>query len=303
MDGKQLLRALRDLLNESSDSGWWDEYSAYNYLYQAACEFVDRTGCLRESQDITTVADTASYRLNADFKRMYLRNSSRKFYIKVNDGSNSEFITHKPYEEIYYANNTTSIPIPSNFAIIDDQDPPDAVSGTATANGAKTNGQCTLTDAAGDFTDISAGDAIHNTTDSSMGVVLSVTSGTVLVAAMFDGTDNDFDNGDAYYIVPQPRYKIVLDPAPSVAGYTLTVPYVQKPAPVYSDFGRYRIPWDCTDALANWAFWRFKYRDSNPNFGDKAYVFFDNACKRQGNFIGNKLNDRSRMRVNAKVRD
>lgn len=46
MDGNQLLRQLRDLLNESDSSGWLDDFTSYMYLWQAAVEFVTRTECL-----------------------------------------------------------------------------------------------------------------------------------------------------------------------------------------------------------------------------------------------------------------
>ena len=47
MDGTDLLRRLRQLLNEDSDSGWLDKQSSYDFLFEAAVEYVDRTACLR----------------------------------------------------------------------------------------------------------------------------------------------------------------------------------------------------------------------------------------------------------------
>ena len=71
-DGKDLLRRLRNLLNEDSDSGWLDEQTSYDFLYDAAIEFVDKTGCVRSSQEITTVAEEDEYNINPDFLRLYL---------------------------------------------------------------------------------------------------------------------------------------------------------------------------------------------------------------------------------------
>ena len=106
VDGKSALRALRELLNENSTSGWLDTRSSYRFLYQAAMEFVRRTQCLKNTQSITTVADQASYTLNADFMEMYLRTKENKLYLKYNDGTSDYFIEFKKYQEIIYENNT-----------------------------------------------------------------------------------------------------------------------------------------------------------------------------------------------------
>ena len=50
---------------------------------------------------------------------------------------------------------------------------------TTTSAGAAVGGASTLTDTGGDFSDVSPGDIVHNTTDGSDGIVLSKTSSTV----------------------------------------------------------------------------------------------------------------------------
>ena len=82
-DGKDLLRRLRNLLNEDTDSGWLDEQNSYDLFYDAAVEFVDRTGCLRDIQEITTEVDEDEYNINPDFLRLYLKNASNDFYMKL----------------------------------------------------------------------------------------------------------------------------------------------------------------------------------------------------------------------------
>ena len=298
MDGKDLLRRLRQLLNEDSDSGWLDEQSSYDFLYDAAVEYVDRTACLRTSQSITTVADDEAYDLKPDFLKLYLRNKSGDFYIKINDGSNDYFSTFKDYEDIYYQNNTTSIAIPSHFTIID-ASIPSQVTGTATSSGAASNGECTLTDSAADFSDVEAGAVVNNTTDGSNGIVLSKTSTTALVTALYGGTDNDWDSSDAYVIQPQGRYQIILDPPPSTANYTIYVPYVQRPAPVYSDFGAYRFA--NPSLLVKYAFWLYKYRDREPNFGDAMYRFWDMEVRKKA-YTVNRAQRPSNWKVNLKKR-
>jgi hypothetical protein len=274
MDGKDLLRRLRQLLNEDSDSDWLDVQSSYDFLYEAAKATVDRIGCLKSTQNITTVAEDDEYNLNPDFMRLYAKNKSGNYYVRLNDGSNNNFLTWKDYEEIIYEDNTDSVAIPSRFSIIDTSKATQ-VTGTATSAGALSAGECTLTDTAADFSDVNAGAIVHNTTDSSDGVVLSKTSSTVLVTALFGGTDNDWDSSDAYVIQPQSRYQIYLDPPPSTAGYTLMVPYIQQPAPVYSDYGIYRFSDQYKEALVKYAFWLYKYRDREPNFGDAMYKFWE----------------------------
>jgi hypothetical protein len=72
MDGKDLLRRLRQLLNEDTDSGWLDTHTSYDFLYEAAKTTVDRLGCLKSSQSITTVAEDDEYNLNPDFMRLII---------------------------------------------------------------------------------------------------------------------------------------------------------------------------------------------------------------------------------------
>lgn len=298
MDGTDLLRRLRELLNEDSDSGWLDTRSSYDYLYDAAVEYVDRTGCLRGSQSITTVADDSQYDLKPDFLRLYLKNQSENYYIKLNDGSNDYFLTWKDYEDIYYENNTTSVTIPNRFSIID-TNLPSQVTGTATSDGNASGGQCTLTDTSGDFSDVEAGAIVNNTTDGSSGVVLSKTSTTVLVVALFGGTDNEWDSSDAYVIQPQARYQIIIDPPPSTAGYTIYVPYIKRPAPVYSNYGVYGFVQPAL--LVKYAFFLYRYRGREPDFGDAMYRYWDAEVRKQAYGV-NRAQRPSNWKVNFKKR-
>jgi hypothetical protein len=268
-DGKDLQRRLRELLDEESGSTWLDPRTAYDFFYDAALDFVDRTGCLRSVQSITTIANTFEYNLNADFLRLYLRNSGGDYFLKYNDTSNTTFLTYKNYDEIYYQN-AQSVGIPNYFSIID-ASLPTQVTGLATAAGAVVGGQSQLNGAG--FTDVDAGDYVHNTTDASTGIVLSKTSTTVLQTALFDGASNDWSTSDAYVIQPGARFKLVLDPIPSVSAHTISVPYIQRPAPVYSDYGMYRFI--NPSVIVRYAFWLFKYRDKEPNFGDAMYKFWE----------------------------
>lgn len=298
MDGTDLLRRLRQLLNEDSDSNWLDTQSTYDFLYDAAVDYVDRTGCLRDTQTITTVADDSAYDINPDFLRLYLKDSSNRFFIKYNDGSNDHFLTWKEYEDIYHDNNKTSVSIPGRFSIIDSS-LPTRLTGTATSSGAASGGECTLTDSAADFSDVGAGAIVHNTTDTAVGVVLSKTSTTALKTAMFGGTDNDWDSSDAYVIQPQARHQLIIDPPPSTANHTITLSYVQRPAPVYSDYGVYQFA--NPSLLAKYAFFLYKYRDREPDFGDAMYRYWEAEVSKKGYSV-NRAQRPNNWKVNFKKR-
>ncbi len=284
MDGSDLTRRLTQILNEESDSDWLDSRTTYDYLNEAAIAFTDRTGCLKTTQEITTVADMASYNLSADFLRLYLSDNNENLIIKYNDGSNDSFLTWKDYEDIIFGNETTSVSVPSHFSILDTS-LPSQVTGTATSVGAATAGLCTLTDTAGDFSDVEAGSTVHNTTDGSTGIVISKTSSTVIKTALFGGTADDWSSSDAYVIQPQGRYKLILEAPPSTSGHTITVYYIQRPDPVYHSYGVFRFPNQYTSALVKYAAWLYKYRDKEPNQGDAMYQVWELEVRRYGNSI------------------
>ena len=270
MVGKTLLRRLRQTLSEVSGSPFLDDRLSYELLWEAAQEYVRRTKCLTASTTFTTVADQTNYDLPADFLELYLRDSNGDLFIQYNDGTSTTTISWDSYEDIVVANNTTSVSIPSSFCIMDRSSLPSQVTGTATADGAASGGECTLTDSSADFVTglVAPGDRVHNTTDGSDGVVLSVTSSTALVTALFDGTDNDWSTGDSYVIQPQARAQLILDPPPSTAGHTGTVYYIARPDPVFSDYGMYRIPEAAHQALVYYAAHLYMDRDHEPQFAN-----------------------------------
>lgn len=302
MDGKSLTNGLAALLNETvSSSSFLESRVSYDYLYEAACEFVRRTRVLTASQTITTVADQTNYDLNADFLSLYLRDSQNRYTVKFNDGSNDYFLPFRDYEAITYANNTTSVTIPSNFSIIDKSTLTDRITGSVTSDGASTNSECTCTDSSAPFTNVKVGDDIHNTTDGSDGVVIAVTSTSALVTALFGGTNNYWTSGDAYVIVPQSRKQLVLDPPPSTAGYTVTIKYVQKPDPVYSPYRTYRFDRQYEPAIIKYAAWLYKMRDSEPDFGHAYYQYWDAQVRMAAKTEHKSFNNPS-MRVNFNKR-
>jgi len=288
-------------LNEDSSSSFLDDKTTYSYLWDAAIEFSTRAEALKSTQSITTVADQSGYALNADFIRLYLKDSSGDYYIKYNDGTNDTFLNFREYENVIHDNQTTSVSIPNRFSILDYPTLYSQVTGTATSTAAASGGQCTLTDTAGSFSNVSAGDVIHNTTDGSDGYVLSKTSSIEIIVALFGGSANDWTIGDTYVIQPQGRLQIVLDPPPSTASETVTVYYIQRPAPVFSSYGIYRFASQYCDAIVKYAAFLYKYRDREPDFGDYLYKNFERIA-RMNQYNMNASLQRTSFSVNLKRR-
>lgn len=303
MDGKTLLHDLRQLLQEDEGSLFLDTFTSYRFLNEAAEEFVRRTKICKATQSITTVADQAAYDLNADFIECYLRDRDNRLIVKINDGINNYFIPWIEYTDLIYDDRTATADakaIPDAFSIIDKSTLDTRITGTASADGAVSGGQCTLTDTTGgDFTDVEAGDIVHNTTDGSRGIVLSKTSSTVLVTALFGGTNADWTNNDAYVIQPQQKWQIVFTPPTDVAAYTVTVYYVQRPGPVYSDYGMWRIPAQYMTGIVKYAAWLYKYREGAPNTGNAWFQAFENQIQKVLG-VTTKLQTGNQMRVSFK---
>ena len=297
MDGKTLLLKLRQVLNEDADGAFLDDYTSYGFLNEAAIELVRLARCLEGEQEITTVADTAAYSLEADFLEMYLTDKSKDFFVKYYDGTNYTFIRFDEYASVVRRNSTASQSVPSFFTIRPKSVVSSQVSGTASTAGTATAGKCTLTTATS-LSVVSVGDYVHNTTDGSSGVVLSAGSSTA-ACALFGGTGNDWTASDSFVIQPQGRLELVLDPAPESSGHTVTVHYLKRPAPVYSDYGVFGFQSHWMMPLVYYAAWLYKYRDRDPNYGDKWFVFWDRAVRMAANSTNNALN-RSKMSVSFK---
>jgi len=204
----------------------------------------------------------------------------------------------------YRVEKASSADVPTSFSIRDKQALYSQITGTATSDGDDSAGECTLTDSSGVFitTDyVNKGDIIHNTTDSSDGVVLSITSATALVCALFGGTGNDWDKDDAYVIQPQGRLEIYLDPPPSDSGDIVRVDFTERPDPVYSDYGVYRFRQHATEAIVKYAAFLYKYRDQEPNFGDALFQWWDRAVRQEAYNL-HPEKKRSRWTVNLKAR-
>jgi len=198
--------------------------------------------------------------------------------------------------------------IPDCFSLQDSSALNTQITGTATSDGDASGGKSLLTDTDAVFwtpspsgDEASPGDPIHNTTDGSSGIVLSIYDGDKAYCALFGGTDNEWDTDDAYVIQPQGRVEIVLDPPPKNSLDMIEVWYVASPPPVYDDYGTYRFRQHVVEAIVKYAAWLYKYRDSEPDFGDKFYVQWDKAVRDESSDLNPYLKER-RLRVNLKRR-
>ena len=289
MDGYTILTQLRQAIGESETSTWPNAKLSYECLYRAAVASADRSGILTGLEVITTVADQAAYRLNVNYLRLYLMTDQNQHYIKYDDGTSHFFLYFENLTSIVSNDASSSVLIPQRFSI-KDSDQITQVTGLATSTGSLTNtytlfgeslGKTTLTSTSTSFDSVRIGDIVHNTTDDSHGVVIGLVDTHNVVCALFEGTNNYFTSGDAFIINPQMRYEIYLDPPPSTSGHTFTVWYIKKPNPVYSAYERYDFP-DDFNGLVSRAAWEYKYRDREPNYGDRYYTGWDMGMKRLG---------------------
>ncbi|MDD4339207.1 MAG: hypothetical protein PHV00_05955 [Syntrophales bacterium] len=257
MDGRELTRAVLDFTDGYTAAGKEDKQRRiYECLDAAAAIFLRETRILHTSADLTTVEDQQDYDLPPDFIDLYMADRANRFFIRYYDGSNYSWPLCTSYEEIFRENKTESQSIPNRFCIRDKDDVEAAVTGNTSAAGAASHGQCILTDATQTFTTthrVQARDIVHNETDNSDGVVLSVTDATHLVTALFGGTNNAWTSGDVYRIQPATERELYLDAPSETAGHILRVPYVCMPTPVYSDYGAWRFPPRVCRAIASGA--------------------------------------------------
>ena len=295
MDGKDLLRRHKQLLNIKSTDTDYDERTGYDYLYAAAKQWVIETECLTSYQTITTVASTATYTLNGDYLAMYLKHNDR-YYLKYYDASAYHFLYFKPYEEVIFDNDTTAVVVPGYFTITDDPTLDTLISDAADNAGTTEGGKCTFTMDTAVFGDVTPGDIIHTPVDKADGIVVKTEStGKTLEIALFGGDNADINATEAFIIQPRKRFLLQFDPPPSTKDHTVTFYYLRSPRPVYSDYDVYEIAYEYPDALCKYAAWLYKYRDQEPQFGDAFYKYWNMQIKDYRRLTNKGLARRSRI--------
>ncbi len=304
MDGIGYLHNLHEALGESSTSTWPKALLSYEYLYRSAVETANRSGVLTTIQTITTVQGQANYKLNADFLRLYLTDNQNRVFVRYYDGTNYNWLYFTDYDAIVQNNATSNVLIPEWFSIRDMAQPAN-ITGAVSAGLALTStytifgeslGEALLTTTGGILSSVSRGDVVHNTTDVSRGYVIDYTDTNNVTCALFEGTDNYFETSDAFIVIPQARYELYIDPPPSTAGHTILVHYVRRPNPVFSAYRAYPFASGFT-TLVEYAAWKYKYRDREPDFGDYFYKQWDMEVRSLAK-AGNRAKNKRGFRVN-----
>lgn len=298
MEGYSLLRQLRETLNETSTSTFLNDRTSFDFLYTAVQDFNFKTHYITGTQTINILAGTSTYALNPDYIGLALWDRDNRSYIKWTTGGNDQFIYQQDYANVVLENNTSTASVPSGFSVIS-VDRVANITGTATSIGTSASGEATLTDTGSDFTNVTPGDFVHNTTQSTDGIVVQVNSTSQVVTSLFnDGTSgSSWAVGNAYVIVPQPRWNITFSPTPSSSA-TVTIVYIKRPDPVYSLYRAYNLPFNYMSAIVQFAAFMYKYRDREPNFGDSMFKYYDGFVRKIAAELRRGTGERQGMRVN-----
>ena len=286
-------------LAEPNTSQWIDLKGSFDYCYEAAKDFTKETNCWVQTQTISTVANQAAYPLNPDFLEVLTKDDNNFGLVEYAIGSSVTWLNWESYNS--YLQNNNPVGTPTNYAIC--AAPLNArITGTVTTGSTETGGETSLIDSNQTlFSSLYPGDSVVDTTSGNYGFVIA--AGTNPTTAMFDmsGRSSSYASwsiAHTYMVQMQPRYQILLDPPPSVTGQTVTVTYLAKPLPVYSDYGTYPFATGYEEAIIAYAAWKYKYRDSKmKNQGDPLYMIYERDMRKAKNVHG-KAAGKQGFRVN-----
>ncbi|MFZ5773068.1 MAG: hypothetical protein ACOY4W_16735 [Thermodesulfobacteriota bacterium] len=252
MDGRTLLSEMLGFLDRGeSDTDLLGLQKLYRCLDEAACQFARVTGALTGEVVLTTVADQQAYNLPPEFIRPLVRTKGERFVAR-HDGADGtvSWIAKTDYSRVFLANRTEAAEIPACFCIRQRSDAAAAISGAATAIGAQASGLVLLQDSGADFSGVMVRDMVHNVTKNTHGLVISVTSPTVLSCAMFPASRASIASGNSYTVRPASREQLVFDAPCAVTGNTLTLPSVVLPGPLYHEYSFLGLPPESCRAIA-----------------------------------------------------
>ena len=297
MEGFTLKRKLQELLQESPSGTFMNDRTTYDYIYAAVNDFNFRTHYSTGTQTINISPTVATYNLNPDYVCPQLSDDyNRPFFLWNYNGAISN-VYPMDYDTQILAQSTTTSTVATNYSTVNAV-PMSTMTGTATSVGLLVNGESILTDVTNSqFSTVAVGDYVHDTTDGSDGVVMGVISSTQIYTTLFGGVANQWSLNDGYIIIPQQRYSIVFYPIPS-ASATATIYYVKAPAPVYSVYRSYAIPFQYDDPIIGFAAFKYKYRDQAPQFGDALYQHYELATKKFASEMRKGIDKKSGFRVN-----
>jgi hypothetical protein len=292
MNGIQLTREFLDFCHQTEvDSTYASQRLIYKHLDMAGGIYVRDTRCLHSSFPINTIAGQQNYPLPPDFIDLYMQGVRNRSFIRYSDGTTIANPVLADYERLYQENLTDNQDFPPYFAIIDAPTQSELITGTTTDAGAESLGRCILTDSTKNFltTDlVYPRDSIYNTTDGSLGIVLSIIDATHLYCTLFDGTDNDISNADAYIIQSASQKTLVLA-APSLTDdHIITVPYVCMPPPIYWAMAAWPFPEYTCRAIASGAVSLFKLTEMEYKEAQSLGSLFDAEVKQYKTELGRK---------------
>jgi hypothetical protein len=279
MDGKEIVQTVIDIVesNQLPNNLRQDTRVIYKYADLAAQKWCDITGYLVKTGSIKTVDGTQVYDLPSDFNRVYTKDENYDGVLKYYDGSDYYFPVEVAFSDIFVDNNTDEQDYPMQYAIYRTETRKAPITGTVDSTGTLTAGQSLLNDTTGLFTTtnlIHERDVVHNTTDGSDGIVLSVTDASNVQSALFGGANNFWTTGDAYNISRHPLYQLYFDSPLSTTDHTITIPYIATPTPVFTDYGYWNLPEDASYAICCEAIFMYMTRmalEISPNRFHKVF--------------------------------
>lgn len=206
----------------------------------AAIEFVLETKCHKKTFETRLAAGATKVSLPWDFLELHAKDRNNRLVcmLKAPDGAVT-WLRVSTDEIVFTDGPGTGSPSRGHVTQTSTVMPEILLTAAATEKAAGGVALLSLTDPGYAIcSHVSIGDDAKNLMDNSSGVVVG-TSPVVASIAFFNGEDNDIDAGDEIVISPKPRHLFGFDAAIPEAGWTLVVPYVAKPNPVYSDFGQF----------------------------------------------------------------
>ena len=278
MDGLTMLKTLEGILNEEGLSPILVTFFSFEALDKAASDYLRETKGIARTETLTTLKDIQEYNLPPDFLELRIRDKQHRNVMRYYDNVNAQY--HWPhlksYDYLYLANRANiggSQNTPDYFAITDATVETQITGNAASGSGTLVGGECTLKGATGAFSNVHARDRVHDTTAGYYGIVLEVEASDSLKIALFnDGEPVATASGNAFLIQPAVHAKIVLSDPSETEGHTMEIPYYGFQSPVYSNYRVWPFSPTACAGICKKASFEYKYRDRQPDFGDRLYV-------------------------------
>ncbi len=279
MDGKTMKQVLIGILNELTDSSFLTDFFTCEMLDAAASDFVRETKGIAKTATITTDTDQQEYNLPPGFIECAARDSKKRSMARYYDNVNSIYYWPylKSYDYLWQANRanlTGSRNAPDYFSITD-ATLQAQISTNAISSSALAGEEVRVVGSNGVFENVHARARVHDVDNSTYGIVLEVESSSSLKVALFDSLGAAATaqiSGSVVIVQPEFEKKIVLSDPSETAGHTIVLPYYGLQDPVYSSYRVWPFKPSACHGIIKKAAFNYKYRDEEPNFGDRFYL-------------------------------